>query len=195
MNVGAFITAAGLSSRINEFKPPLTTGIVPAAKRIIQTFRDAGIADIVVVTGNNAAKLESCLNHLALIFLLNRKYKQTEMFDSVKIALEYMKDNYQKIVFTPVDVPFFTAETVMALVKNDAQVTIPVYNNKKGHPIALEGSAAAQILNYHGSGGLRGAIKNLSLEVDCVDVNDSGIIYDMDTQYDYKEIVGMYNSN
>ena len=180
---------------MKKFKPLLEIGSITAAERIILTFRDAGIADIAVVTGNNAARLESSLNHLSLIFLLNRKYKQTEMFDSVKIALEYLNDKYQKILFTPVDVPLFTAETVNLLLKNDAQVTIPVFNKKKGHPIALEGSAAAQILNYSGSGGLRGAIENLSLKVDYVEVNDSGVIYDMDTPDDYNKIIQMYNKN
>ena len=180
---------------MKEFKPLLEIGNIPAAERIIQTFRDAGIADIVVVTGNNAARLESSLNHLSLIFLLNREYKQTEMFDSVKIALEYMKDKYQRILFTPVDIPLFTTETVMMLVKNDAQVTIPVFNKKRGHPIALDGSVTAQILNYSGSGGLREAIENLSLEVDYIDVNDPGILYDMDTSDDYTKIVKMYNAN
>ena len=195
MSIAAFVTAAGLSSRMGEFKPLLQIGNIPAAEHIILSFRAAGIKDIAVVSGYNAAELEGKLKHLGLVFLRNEQYENTEMFDSVKIALEYLKNRYSKIAFSPVDVPLFKPETVKLLLQSEAPVTVPVFRGKKGHPIVMDGKAVIQILNYPGNGGLRGAMENLSLDVAYVEVDDPGILYDIDNQDDYNKIVKMYNEN
>ena len=49
---------------------------------------------------------------IMLIFLRNEDYETTHMFDSVRIGLEYLKDKVDTVLFTPVDVPLFTAHTV-----------------------------------------------------------------------------------
>ena len=49
---------------------------------------------------------------IMLFFLRNEDYATTHMFDSVRIGLEYLKDKVDTVLFTPVDVPLFTARTV-----------------------------------------------------------------------------------
>ena len=189
MAAGAIITAAGKSSRMGSFKPLLKIGGVSAAERVVSNFRAAGIENIVLVTGNNAEELESNLKHLDVVFLRNDLYEHTEMFDSIKIGFDYLKGKCSKIFLTPVDIPLFTADTVKILLNCRGRVGIPVFNKKKGHPIVLDNKAVGDILKYAGSGGLNGAITNLSLEIEHMEVSDSGILYDMDTQADYAEIV------
>ena len=189
---GAVITAAGLSSRMGSFKPLLEIGNIPAAERVILNFHAAGIQTIAIVTGNRAAELENSLKHLNVEFLRNDRYECTEMFDSVKIGLEYLKDKCDRVFFTPVDVPLFSGETVKKLLEYKAHVCIPVFSKKRGHPIVLDGKIIDGILGYTGGGGLKGAIESLSLNIEYVEVNDSGIMYDMDTQDDYNKIIQMY---
>jgi CTP:molybdopterin cytidylyltransferase MocA len=177
---------------MGSFKPLLKIGNIPAAERVILNFRAAGIQNIVLVTGNKAAELESSLNHLNLVFLRNDLYECTEMFDSAKIGFKYLKDKCGRIFFTPVDVPLFSDETVKKLLEYKAQVCIPVFNKRKGHPIVLDGKIIGRLLGYTGSGGLKGAIESLSLKVDFVEVEDNGILYDMDTQDDYNKIIKMH---
>ena len=191
MTVGAVVTAAGLSSRMGCFKPLLKIGGIPAAERIISNIHTVGIKDIALVTGHNAGELENSLNDTCAVFLRNERYAHTEMFDSMKIGLEYLKDKCDRILFTPVDVPLFTPETVRLLLKSEASVVIPIFNQKKGHPVVLEKSAVNEILGYTGSGGLKGAIENLLLKVEHVEVRDGGVIYDMDTREDYNKIIKM----
>ena len=58
MEVAALIVAAGMSSRMGAFKPMLNIGTISVAQRIIATFRQAGVDQIVMVTGYNAVTLE-----------------------------------------------------------------------------------------------------------------------------------------
>jgi len=193
MRAGAIITAAGKSSRMGTFKPLLKIGGITAAERVIHSFHDAGINDIVVITGKNAEDLEKRLSYLNVVFHKNEMYEQNEMLDSIKIGLNHIKDKCDKILITPVDVPLFTSDTVKKLLMSEANVSIPVNSDKTGHPIMINTDAAGEILKYDGYGGLKGAIVSLSMEVEHIEVNDSGILYDMDTQADYSGIVELYN--
>ena len=109
MQIGAVIVAAGMSSRMGDFKPMLNIGSISIAQRIVATFHQAGVDRIVVITGYNAQQLERHLSNSGLIFLRNVDYETTQMFDSAKIGLRYLQDKCDRILFTPVDIPLFTA--------------------------------------------------------------------------------------
>ncbi len=115
MRTAALIVAAGMSSRMGQFKPMLNIGSITIAQRVVDTFRQAGIRKIVMVTGYNAVMLERHLAGSDVIFLRNDRYETTQMFDSVKIGLAYLQEKCDRVLFTPVDIPLFTSRTVMAL--------------------------------------------------------------------------------
>jgi CTP:molybdopterin cytidylyltransferase MocA len=194
MRVGAVITAAGKSSRMGSFKPLLKIGAITAAEQVIQNFHAAGIRDIALVTGNNAEELEKSLKYPGLVFLRNDNYEYNEMIDSVKIGLDYLKDICDKVFLTPVDVPLFAPGTVKSLLESKANIGIPTYKGETGHPIILDSNAIKKILDFSGDGGLRGAIANLSLEVEHIETGDQGMLYDMDTKADYEKILQLHNS-
>ena len=126
MEIGAVITAAGMSSRMGEFKPMLSIGTISIAQRVTATLRQAGAEKMVMVTGNNAEELERHLSKSRVIFLRNENYASTQMFDSAKIGLEYLRGKCDVVLFTPVDVPLFTAATVRALLARGAPPACPV---------------------------------------------------------------------
>lgn len=91
MRFGVLITAAGMSSRMGQFKPMLSIGSISVAQRVVSTFRQAGADRIVMVTGYNAVTLERHLSGNGVVFLRNEDYATTHMFDSVKIGLRYLQ--------------------------------------------------------------------------------------------------------
>ena len=118
MTTGALITAAGMSSRMGEFKPMLNIGSVSIAQRTVANFRQAGVDGIVMITGYNALELERHLAGNGIEFLRNEGYETTGMFDSVRIGLAYLKDKVDVILFSPVDIPLFKSSTVEALLES-----------------------------------------------------------------------------
>ena len=52
MQTAALIVAAGMSSRMGDFKPMLSIDSISIAKRVVATFRQAGIRKIVMVTAS-----------------------------------------------------------------------------------------------------------------------------------------------
>ena len=194
LKTGALIVAAGMSSRMGGFKPMLKIGSITLAQRIIITLRQAGAGPIVVVTGHNADIFEKHLSNMGIVFLRNEYYKETQMFDSVKIGLEYIGGQCDRVLFSPVDVPLFTQKTVNLLLNCGSPLATPVFEDKEGHPLLIATALIPEILNYRGSGGLAGAIKNCGQERMLVPVKDNGTIFDVDTPEDYQELLQRYNS-
>lgn len=193
MQTGAVIVAAGLSSRMGDFKPMLNIGSISIAQRVIATLQQAGAEKIVVVTGYNAATLERHLANLGVIFLRNNDFATTQMFDSAKIGLRYIQDKCDRVLFTPVDIPLFTAATVEALIASNAPLACPTCNGQTGHPMMLDSSLIPDILADNGNMGLRGAISRLSTDLVEVPVNDPGILMDADTMEDYDALLRYHN--
>ena len=194
MQAGAVIVAAGMSSRMGEFKPMLNIGSISIAQRILANFQQAGIKKIVMVTGYNATALERHLAGKGVVFLRNEAYETTQMFDSAKIGLRYMKDKCDKVLFTPVDIPMFTASTVNALIESGASLACPVCQGKTGHPILIDSSLIEGILADGGEGGLKGALERCRARMVQVMVDDPGTLKDADTPEDYAALLDYHNS-
>ena len=194
MQIGALIVAAGMSKRMGEFKPMLNIGSISVAQRVVATLSQAGVSKIVMVTGFNATALERHLAGNGIIFLRNEAYQTTQMFDSVKIGLSYLQDKCDKVLFTPVDVPLFTAGTVRAILESGAPLAVPMCEGKQGHPILIASRLIPEILQDCGEMGLKGAMDRCSEPLTRLDVSDPGTIHDADTPEDFSALVDYHNS-
>lgn len=193
MRIGAVITAAGMSSRMGDFKPLLKIGSMSIVDRIVATLRQAGAEDIVMVTGFNAKALERHLAGSGIVFLRNEDYEHTHMFDSAKIGLAYLADKCDRILFTPVDIPLFTAATVSALLDSEAELACPVFDGQRGHPLLMSDFVAKRILADSGEGGMQGAITRCGVDMTDIIVDDEGILHDADTPQDYNRLLEFHN--
>ena len=194
MQVGALIVAAGMSRRMGEFKPMLSIGSISVAQRVVATLSQAGVSKIVMVTGYNATILERHLSGNGIIFLRNEDYATTQMFDSVKIGLNYLLDKCDKVLFTPVDVPLFTAKTVKTILDSGAPLAAPMCEGRQGHPILIANELIPEILRDCGELGLKGAMDRCSAELLRIEVEDFGTIHDADTPEDFSQLVEYHNS-
>ena len=194
MQIGALIVAAGMSSRMGQFKPMLNIGSISVAQRVIATLSQSGVSKIVMVTGYNATILERHLSGNGIIFLRNDHYETTQMFDSVKIGLRYLLDKCDKGLFTPVDVPLFTSRTVKTILDSGAPLACPMCEGRQGHPILIDNALIPEILNDCGEMGLKGAMDRCSVPLRRIDVDDPGTIHDADTPEDFSQLVDYHNS-
>ena len=193
MTTGALIVAAGMSSRMGDFKPMLNIGSISIAQRVVATFQQAGVDKIVMVTGYNATALERHLAGNGIVFLRNERYETTHMFDSARIGLRYLMDKCDRVLFTPVDIPLFTAATVQALLACDAPLAAPVCEGETGHPTLIACTLIPALLADSGEGGLRGAFERCGVPTMLIPVRDRGILHDADTPEDYRALLAYHN--
>ncbi len=177
---GGIIVAAGKISDKSERHPLLKIGSITAVKRIVLTFQQVGISQIVVITGYEAREIEHDLADYGVIFLKNEHYESSQMFDSAKIGLEFLQNKCDQIIFSPVDIPMFTPETIKRMLESGAKLISPSYHGKAGHPLLISSELIPAILKYDGNMGLRGAIRNTGVEKQCMEIEDEGVLHDMD---------------
>lgn len=190
---GAVVVAAGMSSRMGSFKPMLSLGELTISRRLITSLKQAGVDRIVVISGFKADELERHLADMSVIFLRNENYEITDMFESAKIGLGYLSDKCERILFTPVDIPLFQADTARELIKSSSEIVIPTYEGKDGHPILISSEAVKRLMGYSGEGGLKGAIEFSGYEIERIEFSDPGILHDADTPKDYEKLLKLHN--
>lgn len=201
MRVGALITAAGLSTRMGDFKPILKLGSLSLIQQVVNNFINADVTDIIVVTGYKSNEVMKSLSGYNITFIYNEKYETTQMLDSVKLGLKAIeKLRVDRFLFCPCDVAAFKTETIDVLLKTEGLIVVPEYtksNSKSGttttgHPICIDSSLIPSILRYKGHDGLRGAINHTGISICRVEVSDEGILLDADTKEDYEKLKKIY---
>lgn len=189
MITGGLITAAGKTSRMEAFRPLLRLNGTTVIQKEIDTLRRNSVSPIVVVTGYDAEELEKHLAHRGVVCIRNERYEDTEMIDSVKLGVEYLKNRCDRILFLPVDAPLFTAETVGSVMESEADITIPVHGGEKGHPILISRSVFPSILNFSGEGGLRTVLSSGDFKVQTIEVSDPGIVLEVSDDESYRQVL------
>jgi len=192
---GGIIVAAGKTSERNEPHLLLKIGSITVVKRIVLTFQQVGISPIVVITGYQAEEVEHDLADYGVIFLRNDQYEHSQMFDSAKIGLEFLQNKCDQVIFNPVNIPMFAPETLQRMMEWGARVISPSYHGKSGHPLLIASELIPRILKYDGNKGMRGAIQNVGVERQWLEIEDEGILYDTDDVDRLDQLLGRYNQH
>ncbi len=189
MITGAVIVAAGLSSRMGAFKPMMAFEGITIARHMVQLVLDAGADPVVMVTGYRAEELEAHLADTGIRFVRNERYRETQMFDSIRIGIQAAADSCDRLMLLPVDTPAISPETFRQILQIDADMVRTIYGGRPGHPILLRSETAKKLCSYRGEGGLRGAMEHSGIPITDLYVEDRGVNWDVDTREEYRELV------
>ncbi|OFK23929.1 hypothetical protein HMPREF2826_03600 [Olsenella sp. HMSC062G07] len=160
-------------------------------RRIVMTFRQAGVFPIVVVSEGGDKELRRQLAGLGVIFL--RIGADADLFGFAKAGLSFLAGKCEKAVFSPVNVPAFTSATLGALMRTPAAVACPSLEGRSGHPVVIAREAMDEVLSYHGPDGLRGALATLGDRRAWVSVGDRGVVTSVRDEQDLLSLVPQHN--
>ena len=186
---GAVLVAAGLSSRMEAFKPMLPFGRSTISIHIVTMLKDMGIAPIVVVTGYRGDELQQHLSFTGVRFIKNERFRETQMFDSVRLGIGAVCKDCERLMILPVDLPAIMPDTIRQQMMIDAPIIRTTCHGEPGHPVMLWSQVAEMLCGYQGDGGLRGAIEHSGIAITNLEVEDEGIYRDMDTREQYQELL------
>ena len=192
--VGAVIAAAGLSSRMGDFKPLLPFGKACIAHHLVEMLKQAGVSPIVMVTGYRGEELEEALKDSGILFVRNQNYTSTEMLDSVKLGFSVIRENCDAALVMPVDVPAVTGATVRKIVEAQGAIVRTKCGNRRGHPVKLDAAAMDAVQVYQGEYGLKGFLKAREEQILDIEVSDEGSFLDADTKEEYGRLLQLEGS-
>lgn len=184
----AVVTAAGSAERFGGRKLLALVGGEPLLDRTIRSLLEGGASEVIVVVGTaDRAALERDVNAMndARVRPVENPDPARGMFSSIQEGV--VTASGDALVVLPGDMPFVRPETVRLLIdrhRESAAIVSPRYRGKRGHPVVLPMSLRDEIRTTPPSSNLHAVItKHADARVD-VDVDDPGIVRDVDTPAD-----------
>ena len=189
LRVSAILLAAGSSKRMGQPKQLLPLGNKPVIRHCLDNLVAAGIKDIVVVLSQRESEILNSMKDLPVQIVFNEN-PESEMAESVRIGLCTLTDSSSGVLVHLSDHPLVSAGTLKSIVQyyleTPDKIIIPLYKGKKGHPSLFPKPVIDEVfvrLN------LRDIINRDSSRIRFLDVDDEGVILDMDTKEDYERIL------
>ncbi|HEV7843347.1 MAG TPA: NTP transferase domain-containing protein, partial [Pyrinomonadaceae bacterium] len=119
--------------------------------------------------------------------------RESEMGESIARGVEQLPDETEAILIAPVDQPAIPPDVPQALIdewrrKRGARLVVPEHAGRGGHPVLVDGSLRAELLNLDPQRGLRALFDEHRRELARVYVASPYIARDMDTWDDYRAL-------
>ncbi len=194
-NLAAVILAAGYSSRMKLFKPLLPLGNSTVIENSIDSFLESGIEDVIVVVGFQAKKLIPVLEAKGTKWVYNERFSEG-MYSSIVAGVGSFPEHIKGFFLLPADIPLVSSETIDKLVEGykDSKQSIiyPSLLKRRGHPPLISSRLFSEILRYDGAGGLKALLRKYEEQAYYVEVEDEGVLLDIDTYEDYLRLCAKF---
>ena len=187
-NNWAIILAAGSSRRMGTQKLLLPFGQRTIIETVVDNILSSKIDNVMVVLGPDQEKIRDLLAQKPVKFCLNNKHNEG-MLSSVICGFRALPDNAETALIYLGDQPKITPMVSNAILSAYNEelygIVIPIYDHRRGHPLLVDMKYRRDVEKLdleHGLRTLRHKFPNDVLEVE---VDEPGILVDIDTREDY----------
>ena len=182
-SIEGVILAAGTSFRAGTFKPALLIGGRPMLVRCVEGMVDV-CGRIIVVGGDGFEQIRRLVERLEKVeCLLNPAYRKG-MFTSVKAGLAVARG--ERCFVLPGDIPLVPGRVYRQLLALDADIVVPAFQGRNGHPICVSKSVIPRILRESDDSSLRHIVRTIGYRT--VEVDAEEVLLDVDTPQDYETL-------
>lgn len=194
--IAAIVPAAGQGSRMGGGKLLLPVGDATVVERTVQSLLEVPVADLVVVIGTYGLAVKHQFQKLPVRLVVN-PVSSSEMLDSIKCGLKVIDPKgIDAFLVLPADMPLVLPKTVRqlvsALLNSDKPIAVPVFKGRRGHPVVFRSELYEQVLNFQSPQGIRPLVHGGAFQILQVEVDDEGVIADLDSWDDYRRILKLW---
>lgn len=190
--VTAVVLAAGLSTRMGRPKLVLPWGATTVIGQVVITLRDAGMGEIIVVTGGARVEVEAALRDVSgsvVRTVYNPRYAEDDMLISLRAGMGEMDDKPAAMLVALGDQPQIEQEVVRGLMDayqpGRQPLVIPSFHMRSGHPWIIDRSLWSDILSTPPGLTMRDFLKAHHDQILYLPVETDSILHDLDTPEDY----------
>src|SRR5947208_9459737 len=193
--IAGLVLAAGESSRMGADKALLTYRGHTFIETIVRTLRHGGVTRIAVVLGHHADEIRRAVDLSDVLVVVNEAYRQGQT-SSLQAGLRALDSregpSLEAIVFCLVDHPAVSAEVIQTLIAtfraSGSPVVIPTYKGQRGHPVLIGHALFGELLALSPAAGANTVIRKYRDATQFVEVNDMGILIDVDDPDAYRSL-------
>jgi molybdenum cofactor cytidylyltransferase len=194
--IPAVVLAAGLSTRMGRPKPllPLPGGET-FVTRIVRSFLESGVDDVVVVLGHEAAAVAAKLieSGVAARFVINEAYATGQLSSVLRGLNAIDRPGVRAMLLTLVDVPLVSPATIRAVIDRykatHAPIVRPIRGDEHGHPVLIDRSLFGLLRAADPTAGAKPVVRDHVSAAGDVAVDDDGAFFDIDTPAAYERVL------
>lgn len=189
--VGAVVLAAGQSRRMGTPKMLLPWGDTTVIGRVARVLKDAGVAQMVVVTGANRTEVEAALQEEEILLAHNSQYQRGEMLTSLQVGLHALREDIQAALVVLGDQPQIEGQVVRQITERAGEsaqpLVVPSYQKRRGHPWLVRRALWSELYAMDGEREtLRDFLNRRAQQIEYVNVDTGSVLLDLDTPEDYQ---------
>ena len=157
---------------------------------VVDNVLNSSIDHVMVVLGANQKEIRDILSNRPLQFCHNREHEKG-MLSSVKCGIRALPDNAVTALIYLGDQPGIPPSVTNSVIEAYAEelfgIVIPVFTHRRGHPLLVDMKYRNKIEELDLEQGLRSLRHHFPEDVLEVEVEEPGILIDIDTPADYKK--------
>jgi molybdenum cofactor cytidylyltransferase len=165
--------------------------------RIAAALNEAGLSDVVIVTGDDhdaiAAALVSGGLATAPKVIRNPSPSRGQLSSLWTAMDEVCRPDTAAILVTLVDVPMISPTTIRAVLdgwrRSRAPIVRPLVHGRRGHPVIFDRAVFDELRRASLEEGARAVVRAHTHDSLDVPVDDEGCIADVDTPADYRTLL------
>jgi CTP:molybdopterin cytidylyltransferase MocA len=162
--------------------------------RIVRTFLDAGVDDVVVIVGHEAEAIVSTFarSGLAARFVHNAEFSRGQ-FSSILAGLRAVdRPGVEAMLVTLVDVPLVRSSTVRAVLeqyrRTHAPIVRPTSGSRHGHPVLIDRSVFDALRGADPNASAKSIVRAHASPDGDLAIDDEGAFNDVDTPEEYARL-------
>ena len=162
--------------------------------RTIRTLRSGGCDPVLVVVASDTGAGAVDVAERAGGRVLFNPDPGEGPITSLRLAIRSLEGSVGGLAYLPVDHPMVRPETVAALLsaarEAGAALTVPTHRGKRGHPAVFGTALFAELADPALEGGARAVVHRHLESAQLIEVDDAGVVIDIDTPEAYATVAG-----
>lgn len=164
-------------------------------ENVAEAILNAGITEVIMVTGHEAASLQQAVKKLPLISAFNANYDQgmtssIQQGTRVATGTGYMICLSDMVTITSPEYRELVAFFEATYLQDEKCICLPVYKNKRGNPVIFSAYYNEALLLNNEQDGCRNIVQSNREHVYFKEMNTPHVLQDFDYMEEYKKIAG-----
>lgn len=186
--IAALVLAAGKGRRWRGDGPKILAPFEgrPLVAIAADAALSSGATPVIVVAGDAFQAIRTCLSAWP-VHVVSNPDPGTGIASSIRSGLEHVPGDAQGCLILLADMPLVRAVHVQRLMDSfeasgSDRICVPAYRGWRGNPVLWPARYFRPLMDLHGDTGGRQLLKGQSAEVREVEMDDDGVLVDVDTR-------------
>ena len=164
----------------------------PILQHVVDAARKSSLSPLILVLGSKSDAIRSQINSGSALLVENREYS-SGYGSSLQAGLKALGASCAGAMFLLGDQPLVTTQTIEMLItafqEEPQRWVAPSWKGQRGNPVITPASWFDRIFALNGDTGPREHLRDPSANLKLVEVDDQGVVFDIDSPDDYKRLL------